>query len=185
MTQLAILNPTEFGLTEEKANEITRDLPQILTEREPLIAQYNEVIVMDIEDPKTAERASEVRKLIKNNRTKGLESWHKNNKEYFLRGGQFVDAIKKREVAENERMEDALEQIEKYAENKEKERMADLQTERVELIRPYVESPELLKLGEMDQDVWDAYFSAKKSAHEKKVEEEKQAEAARIEKERA
>lgn len=183
-TELTKLNPTEFGLTEDKANEIIGGLPQILSEREPMIAQYDEVVLMDIESPEAAKRASEVRKLIKDNRTKGIVPWHKASKEYFLRGGQFVDAVKNREIAISERMEENLEAIEKHHENKEKERKQLLQTQRVESIKQYVENAELLKLSDMDEDVWEAYFVAKKSAYEKLVEEARLAEEARVKKEK-
>jgi len=160
-------------------------LPQILTEREPLVEQYNEVIQMDIENPETAKRAADIRKMIKNNRTKGIEAWHKVNKEFFLKGGQFIDAIKRKESAENERMEQALEEIEKYQENLEKQRIEKLHSERVELISGYVDDTTGLKLGEMEADVWEAYLSAKITAHNQRIAAEKQAEEERIAKEQA
>jgi hypothetical protein len=182
--ELITVNPQEYGLNNETADSIIKDLPAILVEREPLAEQYKEVIAMDIESPVTAKRAKEVRLLIKNNRTKGIENWHKVNKEFFLKGGQFIDAIKRKEVAENERMETALEQIEKYQEIKEKERIESLHNQRIEIIEQYVEDKTGLKLGEMEDDVWDAYLTAKKIAFNDKVAAEKKAEDDRIQKEK-
>jgi hypothetical protein len=54
MTELVKINPTEFGLTEETASNITKGLDQILSERAILTTQYAEVIVLDIDAPKTA-----------------------------------------------------------------------------------------------------------------------------------
>lgn len=178
--ELIKINPIEFGLNEETATTITKDLTAILNERETLSQQYSEIITLNIEDSNTSKKASELRKLIKNNRTKGIENWHKVNKEFYLRGGQFVDAIKRKEVAESERMESALEEIEKYAENKEKERIAALQAERIELVKTYLDDTTNLQLGTMDEDVFDAYLSAKKKTFEDKKEAERLAEEKRL-----
>lgn len=177
--ELVKINPTDFGLTEEKATEITKGLAQVLSEREVLVAQYAEIITLEIDDPKTAKRAKEVRLLIKDNRTKGIEKWRKTHKEYYLRGGQFVDAKGNKESAENERMEDALEQIEKHQEILEKERKAKLQTLRLNLISEYIENADKMDLGNMQDDVWDAFYTTKKAEFEAKKEAERQAEIER------
>jgi len=183
--QAILISPEKYGLTDETAKSITKDLPQILSEREILAKQYNEVIQMDINEPETLKLASELRKQIKNNRTKGIENWHKANKEYFLKAGQFLDAIKRKEVFENERMEDALEQIEKHFENIEKKRIEDLHISRLGLLIPYVDyDTTATNFGTMDQDVFDAYLLAKKQAYEAKLEQQRLAELERIEKER-
>jgi trichohyalin len=181
---MEIVKFEQFGLDEQEAQKITKDLPQILSERDVLAEQYNEVIKMDIEDPATAKTASDLRKLIKANRTKGVEAWHKANKDYFLRGGQFVDAIKRKETAENIRMEDALEEIEKYQERKEAERLAKLNEERVALVAPYVEDVTGLNIAFMEDDVFQAYLTAKKNAYEAKIAEAKRVEDERLENER-
>jgi hypothetical protein len=174
----------QFGLNENQAKEITKDLPAILSERDILAARYSEIMKMDINDPKTSKIAAEHRKLIKNNRTQGVEKWHKVNKEFYLRGGQFVDAIKNKEVAENKRMEEALEAIEKHAERMEVERLNRLNQERIDLISPYMIDTTGLLLCDMDEDVFEAYFSAKKKAYEDRIEAERKSEEERIERER-
>jgi len=208
--ELAV-NPQEFGIDENQAISITNGLSQILEERKTLEIQYNEIIQLDITEIKTLKLAVELRKQIKNNRTKGIETWHKTNKEFFLRGGQFVDAIKRKVIAESERMEEQLEKIEKYQalvcygfeecmiilnsyqENLEKERLAKLQQERLSAISQYVIDTAGLDLANMTDDVWNAYFSTKKQQYqdklelEIKLENERKAkeEADRIENERA
>lgn len=185
MTQL-VLNPQEFGLDEIKANELKGNLPQIILERESIQPQYDEVMRMDIESPETVKRAKEVRKLIKDNRTKGIEVWHKTTKEYFLKGGQFVDAIKRKEIAINEKWESDLEAIEKYAENKEKERLAKLQKDREALLIPFeVANVEQLKLSEMPDAVFENFYNGCRLSYEQKKEAESKAEEERIAKEKA
>lgn len=175
----------DYGLTQEKEQELLSNLPQIKSEREVLEKQYEEVILLDIDDKKTVKKARELRLRIKDNRTKGIMVWHKSAKEFFLRGGQFVDAIKNKEIQVNERMESKLEEIEKYAENKEKERLAALQQERQIMLSPYVENAEQMKLAEMDEEVFNAFYESKKKAHEERLRiEAEEREKARIKQEK-
>ena len=184
-TALITINPTEYGLTPEIANNILKDLPAILDERAVLIDEYKRIITLDIDDPATAMAAKENRINIKNNRTKGIETWHKVNKEYFLRGGQFIDAIKRKEVAENERMENALFEIETYKEIKEKKRIADLQLLRQTETGKYEVDGTLMPLGQMAESIWTDYISGVRLNYEQKKVTEKKAEDDRIAKEKA
>lgn len=115
--QLVQVNPEQYGLEPSKANEILGSLPQIKAEREILANQFHQVIQMDIELTETHKLAKSLRLKIAGNRTKGIEAWHKKAKEYFLRGGQFVDAIKRLEIDVNQQMEARLKEIEDYEEN--------------------------------------------------------------------
>jgi len=181
MKELILIDSEKYGIEQTKANELVGNLPQILSERAELVPQFNDIIKLDINDPATAKKAAELRKLIKNNRTKGIEVWHKTTKDYFLKGGQFVDAIKRKEIAENERMEEALEQIEKHLENLEKERIAKLQREREGLLLAYeVENLSTLNLGTMNDDVFDSFLSASIQKFNDKKEAERKAEEERI-----
>ena len=194
MTNLIKVNPNEFGIEESKAAEMTSGLNQILAERAILSDQYAEVITLEL-SPENLETFKILRLKIRDNRTKGIETWHKVNKEFYLRGGQFVDAIKRKEVAENERMEDALLQCEKHFENLEKQRIADLQAKREGQLLAYeVENLQTLQLGTMSDDVFEAFLEASKNKYEAKkeaerveaerIKAEKEAEAARIEAQR-
>ena len=80
---------------------------------------------------------------IYTNRTKGIDAWHKVNKDFYLRGGQFIDAIKRKEILVNEQMEEKLQEAEKFFENQEKQRIADLQESRLKLISEYIEMTKL------------------------------------------
>jgi hypothetical protein len=183
--EIQIINPNEFGIEEKKANELYGNLPQLKTERDELEAQFNEVIKMDIEAPETWKKARKLRLLIQKNRTKGINVWHKTTKDFFLKGGQFVDAIKRKEVAVNERMERDLEQIEKHEEILRQKKISELQEKRVKELLPYFENAEEISLGEMESDVWQAYYVAKKKAYEEeqeriRLEEEQRKEAERL-----
>jgi colicin import membrane protein len=176
---------TQYGLEESQASSMVSGLMPILEEREHLSKMYSDLIVREI-DKDLIKQANALRKKIKENRTRGIEVWHRTNKDVFLRGGQFVDAIKRREVAENERMEDKLEEIEKYYENLEKERIAKLQSEREDELSQYeVENLTTLRLGEMDDNVYSAFLIGAKSQFETRKEAERKAEEERLAKEKA
>lgn len=175
-----VLNPIEFGIEESQALELTKGLSTILSEREVLKDAYLDVIEMEI----TQDNLSvfkELRLKIRDNRTKGIEKWHTANKAYFLAGGRFVDAIKNKESLVNNDMEEKLMNAEKHFENLEKERIAKIQSERIEQLTPFVESTENLLLSDMDEDVWNAYLSTKKQQFEDKKAAEEKAEADRLE----
>ena len=80
--------------------------------------------------------------------------------------------------------EDKLKAIEKDAEIKEQKRLEALQLERVKIMLPYIEDAENRNFSEMEEDVFQAYFTTKKQAHLDLIEAEKKAEADRIAKEK-
>ena len=80
--------------------------------------------------------------------------------------------------------EDKLKAIEKDAEIKEQKRLEALQLERVKIMLPYIEDAENRNFSEMEEDVFQAYFTTKKQAHLDLIEAEKKAEAGRIAKEK-
>lgn len=179
MTTLEIItvNPNEYGIEENKASELFGNLPQIKAEREILSQQYDEVVRLDIEDAATSKKARELRLKIRDNRTKGIDVWHKTTKDFFLKGGQFVDAIKRQEVAVNERMEKNLEGIEKHLENIEKDRKAKLNAERISELEPYnAFLPIGFNFGELTDDEYKKVFNGAKLQFEHKQAEEKKAE---------
>lgn len=179
-------NPLQYGIEETKAKELLGDLSQIIKERDSLIPQFNEILKMDIEDLNTSKRAKELRGIIKNNRTKGIEPWHKAKKEVFLRGGQFIDAKRKEEVLVNTRMEEALEDIENHAIKKEAERKELLKQTRIEELKDYAEFvPIGVDLSELAEEEYQKVFIGAKLQTENKIEAEIIAEQERLAKEKA
>lgn len=175
------VNPEEYGIEAKKASELTGNLPQIKSERDILSQRYEEVVKMDIENPETAKIARELRIKIRDNRTKGIDVWHKTTKDFFLKGGQFIDAIKRVEIAVNQRMEENLESIEKYFENKEKERKAKLNEERLSILEPYSEFvPFGINFGEISEEEFTKILNGSKLQFEAKLEEERKVEEERL-----
>lgn len=183
--ELQVVNPTQFGIEETQATELLGNLPQIKSERAALEEQYNEIIKLDIEDKETSKSARALRLMIRENRTKGIDVWHKTTKDFFLKGGQFVDSIKRMEVAVNQRMEESLEQIEKHFEIQEAKRKETLKTERISELELYQEFvPMGISFGEISDEEYAKVKNGAKLQYEAKIEAERKAEEERIEAEK-
>lgn len=179
--QLLLVDPSKFGIQESSVKTLIGNLPEIKTERDELVKEFNSVVKLDIEDKSTSKIARELRLKIKDNRTKGLEVWHTKSKEFFLKGGQFIDAIKREESAINKEMEDKLSEIENYFEIKEKERKAKLNAERIEMLEPYNSFvPIGLNFGEISEDEFQKVLNGAKLQYKQMIDEEEKAEAERI-----
>lgn len=171
MKNTELIKAEDFGIEKKQEKELLADLPQIQKERDVLIKQYDEVIKLDVESPDSWKKARELRLLIQKNRTQGINVWHKNAKDYFLKGGQFVDAIKRKECAVNERMEGSLLEIEKYEEilrKKEIERLNNLRVSEIETYKEYVTFG--VNLGELNEDEYKKLYNGAKLQHEAEVE---------------
>lgn len=81
--------------------------------------------------------------------------------------------------------ESKLKDIETHFETLEKERLEALQKDREEQLSKYIDDANERRLSDMEDDVWNAYLSAKKKEYEDRIEAEKQAELDRIAKEKA
>lgn len=184
MSELVKVDYKEYGIEESKATEMTSGLQTVLAEREELKKSYADVITLEITEENLL-TFKELRLKIRDNRTKGIDAWHKVNKDFYLRGGQFIDAIKRKEILVNEQMEEKLQEAEKFFENQEKERIAELQKTRLSLISEYVEDTTGLDLGNMPDEVFEGFFNLKKTQKLERIEAERIAEEKRIEAEKA
>lgn len=188
MKNTEIIKAEDFGIEKKQEKELLADLPQIKKERDVLEEQYNEVIKLDVESPESWKKARELRLLIQKNRTQGINVWHRNAKDYFLKGGQFVDAIKRKECAVNERMESQLLEIEKFEEIQRKKEIERLNELRISEIEPYKEYvPFGINLGELEEEAYNhllrgAKLQFKEEQERIKKEEEERLRAEKIEK---
>jgi hypothetical protein len=182
MKKSEIVKAEDFGLKDIEAKSMTKGLAVVRAERELLIKEFNEVSKLEI-TKENIPKFKELRNKIVKNRTQGVNKWHKAEKEFFLTGGRFVDAVKNRENAINESMESVLMDAEKHFENIELERLKKLQIERVAKITKYVEDAEKMDLSGMSEDVFNGYLFSKKTDYDLKIENEKKAEEERIKKE--
>lgn len=176
------VNPEEFGLTDETARNIKDQFQPMLDKMVALENEYNEVVSMPIEEKETQKLAKQLRAKYKEVRLKTAEI-HKAQKSFYLNGGRFVDGWKNAQLFASQGKEEALENIEKYAEIMEKKHQAEMHEQRKNLILPYITEVEvnaLPNLGNMEDIVWDAFYQSRINVYEsrmeaKRLEEEKEA----------
>jgi colicin import membrane protein len=183
MSNIVKIDPKEFGLTDQTAANIAAQFQPMLDKMVELEEEFNQVVRLPIEDPETSKKAKEVRLKYVKIRT-GTAEIHKQQKQFYLNGGRFVDGWKNAQIFASQGKEAKLEEIEKYQEILESERIAKLQNEREDALRPYVDDIAHLDLGKMHEDVWNSYFATKKQQHADKIAAEAEAERLRIEAEK-
>jgi len=183
-TSLVKIEAKEYGLTDETAANIEAQFLPMLAKMTELENEYNTILGLNIEEPQTAKLAKDLRLKYVKVRT-GTAEIHKVQKAYFLNGGRFVDGWKNAQLFASQGKEEALERIEKHAENLERERLEKLQSLRVALLTEYVENASELSLSGMEQDVFEAYLSTKKQQYEDRKAAELKAEQDRIAREKA
>lgn len=176
---LVKIKANEFGLTDETASQIERQFSPMLKKMTELESEFNEVVNLPIEDPDTSKKAKEVRLKYVKIRT-GTAEIHKKQKQFYLNGGRYVDGWKNAQLFASQGKEEKLKEIENYAENLEKERIAKIVKEREDAISPFVDDVTVLNISGMTDDVFNAYLSAKKKDYEDRLEAEKQAEKERL-----
>ena len=186
--EIVKIDPKEYGIEDSKAADIAAQFQPMLDKMVELEAEYNQVINMPIGDKETAKKAREVRLKYMKVRTATVDI-HKKQKAFYLAGGKFVDGWKNAQHFASIGKEEKLEEIEKYAENLEKQRIADLQKAREEQLLPYgVENIENLNLGNMADNVWENFLAGTITNYNAKIEAERaaaEAERIRIEEEAA
>ncbi len=182
MTKLQI-NAADYGLEENKAQQISDMFKPMLDKMTELEVQYNEVVGRPME-PETIQMAHDLRLAYVKVRT-GTAAIHKDLKAFYLQGGRFVDGWKNAQIMASQGIEDKLKSIEDHFVNIENARIIKLQEERtIELGKFEIEFiPN--QLGEMDQSVWANYISGVKMNYDAEKAAEKKAEADRIAREKA
>lgn len=180
-TEIIKVDPKEFGLEVKQVEAIEQAFLPKIQEREALAIIYQDLITGEV-TPELCKKAKEVRNRLVKVRT-GISDVHKTQKAFFLSAGRFVDAWKNKETLPVEQMEEKLSEIENYFINIEKQRIEKLSEERKAEALKYTEFP-AGELGLMADDVYLAYLTGLKVAHEARIEAERKAEADRIEQER-
>jgi hypothetical protein len=172
--EIVKINPLDYNLTDDTAKNIQQQFEPMLKKMVELEDEFNEVVNLTIGDSETTKKAKELRLKYVKVRT-GTAEIHKNQKAFYLNGGRFIDGWKNAQLFASQGKESRLEEIEKYHENIEKQRVALLEQERMALISPYLTTAGIagVNLGLMLDDVWNAFFEAKKRAYEEQKENER------------
>ena len=171
--EITIINSKDFGLTEDKAIQITQSFLPKITEFNGYIEVYNLIITEDITD-ETILKANRLRKKLVKVRT-GISDIHKTEKAFYLASGKYIDALKNKHTLPVVQMEEKLEEVEQYFINIENERLKVLQLNRIEILKPFeVENVENLRLNEMDDVVFESFVLGCKQKFNSKIEIEKE-----------
>jgi len=179
-TELVKIDPAQYGLQATEAAQVEAVFLPMIAKMKELENEFNEVINMPIE-PSTMAKAKELRLKYVKVRT-GTAAIHKTAKDYYLKGGRFVDGWKNAQEFASQEKEQALEKIEKHFEILEAERKAKLKAERLVKIAGLTENPEMYPLSEMSDAAFDQLLTGLELAKKQKEEAEKAAEAERLEK---
>ena len=171
-----IVKASEFGLEEEKANQMYSSFVPKVAEMEGVNGVYAELITKEL-CPEVYEEARVLKNRLAKIRT-GVAAIHKTEKAYYLAGGRYVDAIKNKLTAPIVQMEETLMPIIKHEEIQADIARAKLKTEREnELIKYVTEFPVGLEV--MDETIYQTLKKGivieweEKQAAEKKAEEDR------------
>lgn len=175
-TELMNTVPEFSAIEKSKAESIKKTFEPMVQMLEAFESKYNEVVEFAKNgiDKKVTSMAKETRIAISKVRIEA-EKARKSEKEEYLRAGKAIDGacnILKWAVEEKE---EKLKQIENYFEELERQRKEKLQSERVELLKEWVEDAHERDLASMEEDVFNAFLATKKQAKLDLIEAEKQA----------
>ena len=180
--QLVVINAQDFGLEKTEAQKIESVFTPMLDKMVVLEKEYNEVIALDL-NPTTIQKARELRLKYVKVRT-GTDEIHKKAKAYYLAGGRFVDAWKNAQKFSVIGKETELEKIEKHFELIEQAKKEEKNAKRITELSPYVEDVAMFNLKEMSEDGFQQLLKTSRAVIEAQKKAEKEAEDARIKKEK-
>jgi hypothetical protein len=148
-------------LPESRRDEILPKFLVIYKQIQELEPEYASITQADVTvfGPKIAKRAREARLKCVGLRGKhGLKGVHTEMKEDVKLEGQVIDYLEREPRTLLLEWEAKLEEIELFQEREEERRIAELQTSRAEMLKPYEPEEELDILGEMTDERWEEYF---------------------------
>jgi hypothetical protein len=175
------IDPKEFGLDENQAQEIEQHFTPVISERENLAIIYNELVSKEM-SKELILQAHDLRMKLVKVRT-NTDKIHQAQKAFFLAGGRYVDAWKNKTKIVLELMEEKLSGIENYFINIEKEKLEKLKQERIKILSEYIDTPESYPVAQMSEEAFNNLIEGQKLIKKQRIEEAKKAEKERIEKE--
>jgi hypothetical protein len=163
---------SEYGIEETKAREIAAVFTPMLEQLKAYEVEYNRIIKAE-PSKENSKEARELRlKMVKSRTVMTKE--HKILKEFYIKGGQFVDGMKKAYEFGTHSLEEKLEDREKYFENLEKERKENIRLTRLAEIKEF-EGTEPIGLAEMEDEQFNTYMIGVKATFEARKEAEAKA----------
>jgi hypothetical protein len=178
-------NPELSAIGESKAKQIKTTFEPMVKMLEEFEDAFNQIVLSSQKEITKEVTASAKRLRIDIGKVRIETGKLKDKqKEYIKLEDKAIMGVHNILVYAVKEKEDKLKEIEDYFENQERLRMEKLQSERVEMLTPYLEGAHERNLAIMDDDVWNAYFEIKKKEYNDRIEAEKQAEFERLQKEK-
>ena len=181
MKELILSNELK-GIEESKAAQIKATFEPMIKMLDAFELAYSEIMEMEQSEEKS-KKAKRLRIDIGKIRIE-TEKNRKIQKEEYLRAGKAIDGVSnivKWAVTEKE---ESLKEIETFYERIEAERVAKIDSERIESLSLYGIDGSSMNLGVMSDEVWENLLAGSKAGYEAKKEAERKAEEERIERER-
>lgn len=158
MKQLAIIQPTDYGLSTEKAQNISMRFSPKELEFNALVQRYNTVLTMDLD-----EALNDALALKKDyiSIEKSINEIHKAEKDFYLNGGRFVDAQKNRFIVHITEHKKKLDEIIKYKELQKKAELKAIADARHLELNKYMSDSSHIDVSSMSEEVYQAFLSVK------------------------
>jgi hypothetical protein len=166
----------KFGIEEVKAKQIRQQFEPMLKLMDALEEQANKVFEMKKGTKESEEKAREVRLKLVKART-GTASIHKDQKEFYIKAGKYIDGWKNAQLFAGQGLEEKLLGVENYSAIKLAEKVEKLNKKRLGQIKPYIDLEHNdLNFGSMQEDVWESYLEKKIQQSLELIQAEKDAE---------
>lgn len=178
-----IIGSDKNPLTENKATDLDNIYTPMIAMLSEMELEYNELVVKEINEGLSKD-AKALRIRISKVRI-NADKARKDAKAEILRAGNAIQGAYNTLAFAVTSKEEKLLSIEKHYENIEKEKITKLQDNRENQLTDLGIEIFPFGLGEMQIDVWDAYFESVKKTYLDKIEAEKQADIKRIAEEKA
>jgi hypothetical protein len=169
---IVVPQASEYGIEETKAREIAAVFTPMLDQLKAYEVEYNKIMMQE-PSKENAKEARALRMVMVKSRT-SMAKEHKSLKDFYIKGGQFVDGMKKAYEFGTHSLEEKLEDREKHFENLEKERKENIRLTRLADIKEF-EGTEPIGLAEMEQEQFDTYMIGVKATHAARKEAEERA----------
>ena len=173
-----LVKAADFGLTTEKGTMIEQEFAVVSTEQAGLIEIYSSILKKELNKETEEEARVLSNKLSKLNASNN--KIHKSQKAFYLAGGKFCDALKNKNRDIIQEMQDRLGEIKNYSKNLRLAEIAKLEDERLLALEKCECEVIPQQLGEMSNDVWEAYITSQQKAFEDKKAAEVEAEKQRL-----
>lgn len=152
------IQPTDYGLSTEKAQNISLRFSPKELEFNALIQRYNTVLTMDLDDALNNALALKKDYLAIE---KSINEIHKAEKDFYLNGGRFVDAQKNRFIVHIAEHKKKLDEIIKYKELQKKAELKAIADARHLELNKYMSDSSHIDVSSMSEEVYQAFLSVK------------------------